>query len=94
MEESSQDVIPQQEVETESVKRSEMCIGLNCVMMALPKNIVTGITIMIATNPILKRTQLVTNTTLKTTQGSYMQYTYASHTTYVNIYTYTSMYIS
>ena len=78
MEESSQDVIPQ-EVETELVKRLEMCIGLNCVMMALPKNIVTGITIMIATNPTLKRTQLVTNTTLKTTQGSYMQYTYASH---------------
>ena len=68
----SQKVIPQQEVETESVKRSEMCIGLNCVMMTLPKNIVTGITIMLAqpvTNPTLKRTQLVTNTTLSMTQG-------------------------
>ena len=61
---NSQDVIPQQEVETESVKRSEMCIGLNYVMMTLPKNTVTGITIMIAqpvTNPTLKRAQLVTN---------------------------------
>ena len=60
----SQQVIPQQEVETESVKRSEMCIGLNCVMMALPKNTVNGITIMIAqpvTNPTLKSAQLVTN---------------------------------
>ena len=45
---SSQEVIPQQEVETESVKRSEMCIGLNCVMMTLPKNTVTGITITLA----------------------------------------------
>ena len=53
---SSQEVISQQEVETESVKRSEMCIGLNCVMMTLPKNTVTGITITLAqpvTNPIL-----------------------------------------
>ena len=60
MGDSSQEVIPQQEVE--SVKRSEMCIGLNCEMMTLPKNTVTGITIMIAqpvTNSIL--TQLVTN---------------------------------
>ena len=60
---SSQEVIPQQEVETESVKRSEICIGLN-YMMTLPKNTVTGITIMIAqpvTNPTLKRAQLVTN---------------------------------
>ena len=48
MEESSQEVIPQQEVETESVKRSEMCIGLNCMMITLPKNIVTGITTMTA----------------------------------------------
>ena len=66
----SQEVIPQQEVETESVKRSEMCIGLNCVMMTLPKNTVTGITIMIAqpvTNP---RAQLVTNNcNLNITQG-------------------------
>ena len=44
--EESLEVIPQQEVEL--VKRSEMCIGLNCVMMTLPKNTVTGITIMIA----------------------------------------------
>ena len=57
---SSQEVIPQQEVEL--VKRSEMCIGLN-VMMTLPKNTVTGITIVMTqsvTNPTL--TQLVTNT--------------------------------
>ena len=69
---SSQEVIPQQEVETESVKRSEMCIGLNYVIMTLPKNIVTGITIMLAqpvTNPTLKRTQLVTNATLNMIQG-------------------------
>ena len=68
---SSQEVIPQ-EVEIESVKRSEMCIGLNYVMMTLPKNTVTGITIMIAQpviHPTLKRTQLVTNTTLNMTQG-------------------------
>ena len=50
MGDSSQEVIPQQEVE--SVKRSEMCIGLNCAMMTLPKNTVTGITIMIVINPI------------------------------------------
>ena len=69
---SSQEVISQQEVETESVKRSEMYISLNCVMMTLPKNTVTGITITLAqpvTNPTLKRTQLVTNTTLSMTQG-------------------------
>ena len=65
-ESSSQDVIPQQEVETESINRSEMCIGLNCVMMTLPKNTVTGISITLAQaviHPTLKRTQLVTNTT-------------------------------
>ena len=65
---SSQEVIPQQEVETESVRRSEMCIGLNCVMMTLPKNTVTGITIVMTQsviNPTL--TQLVTN--IKSTQG-------------------------
>ena len=64
---SSQEVIPQQEVET--VKRSEMCIGLNCVMMTLPKNTVTGITIMLAQPVTLKRTQLVTNATLNMIQG-------------------------
>ena len=42
---SSQEVTPQQEVGNESVKRSEMSIGLNCVMMALPENTVTGVTI-------------------------------------------------
>ena len=68
MEESRpQEVIPQQEAETESVKRSEMCIGLNCMMMTVPKDTVTDITIM-TTIPIdiLKKTQLVTvtNTTL------------------------------
>ena len=70
MGDSSQEVIPQQEMETKSVKRSEMCIGLNCVMITLPKNTVTGITIMTAqpvTNPTLKKAQLVTNTTLKIT---------------------------
>ena len=69
---SSQEVIPQQEVETELVKRSEMCIGLNCVMMTLPKNTVTSISITLAQaviHPTLKRTQLVTNTTQSMTQG-------------------------
>ena len=65
----SQEVIPQQEVETESVKRSEMCIGLNCVMMTVPKDTVTGITIM-TTIPIdiLKKTQLVTVTNTNLTK--------------------------
>ena len=69
---SSQEVIPQQEVETESVKRSEICIGLNFVMMTVPKNTVTGITITLAqpvTHPTLKRTQLVINITRSMTQG-------------------------
>ena len=74
---SSQEVIPQQEVEL--VKRSEMCIDLNA-MMTLPKNTVTGITIVMTqsvTNPTL--TQLVTNT--KSTQGkAYAKpYAYTPH---------------
>ena len=68
--EESLEVIPQQEVEIESVKRSEMCIGLNCVMITLPKNIVTGITTMTA-QPVINDTpsgtQLVTNSTPKIT---------------------------
>ena len=71
---SQKEVIPQQEVDTESIKRSKLCIGWNSVMMTLP-NTVTGVTIVVTqpvTNDTLKRTQLVTNTTLKITQG--MQY--------------------
>ena len=70
MGDSSQEVTPQQEVGTESVKRSEMCIGFNGVM-TLPENTVTGVTIMIAqpvTHPNFKRTELVTNITLHETQ--------------------------
>ena len=60
----SQEVIPQQEVGTESVKRSEMCIGLNCATRTLLDD---GIIISIritrsATNPTLNRTELVTIT--------------------------------
>ena len=66
----SQEVIPQQEVETESVKRSEMCIGLNYVMMTLPNNDVISIGITQSlTNSTLDGTELVTSITLKTTQG-------------------------
>ena len=58
-----EEVIPQQEVDTESIKRSKFCIGWNSVMMTLP-NTVTGVTIVVTqpvTNDTLKRTQLVTN---------------------------------
>ena len=65
---SSQEVTPQQEVGNESVNRSEMSIGLNCVMMALPENTVTGVTI-VTKQPTFKRTELVTNTTLYLTQS-------------------------
>ena len=68
MGDNSQEVTPQQEVGTESVKRSEMCIGLNCVMMALPENTVTGVTLM-TTQSAFKRTELVTNTILYVTQS-------------------------
>ena len=74
MEGSPQEVIPQQEVDTESIKRSKLCIGWNSVMMTLP-NTVTGVT-MVMIQPLIKdtckRTQLVTNTTLKITQGTYI----------------------
>ena len=68
--EESLEVISQQEVETESVRRSEMCIGLNCAMKALLND---GIIISIeitqsATNPTLDRTELVT-----ITQSMYIQ---------------------
>ena len=66
--EESFEVIPQQEVEkSDSAKRSEMCGGWTIVMI-LPKDTVTGVTIVIpqyVTNDIPKRTQLVTNSTLK-----------------------------
>lgn len=69
---SQEKVVPQQEVE--SVNRSEVCIGWSSAM-TIPNNIVIGVTIAITqpvTNDMLKRTQLVTNTTLKITQS--MQY--------------------
>ena len=63
-------VIPQQEVEKpDSAKQSEMCVGWTIVMI-LPKDTVTGVTITLpqfVTNDIPKRTQLVTNSTLKGT---------------------------
>ena len=63
-------VIPQQEVEkSDSAKQSEMCVGWTIVITP-PKDIVTGVTIVIpqfVTNDIPKRTQLVTNSTLKGT---------------------------
>ena len=37
--------LPQQEVENEPLKRSEMCIGWNNVMMIPPNCIVTGMII-------------------------------------------------
>ena len=43
-ESSQQEVIPQEEVENESVNISEMCIGWSSAMI-LPNNIVTGVTI-------------------------------------------------
>ena len=46
MEDSSQGtILPQQEVENGPLKRSEMCIGWNNVMMMPPNCIVTGMTI-------------------------------------------------
>jgi len=66
----SQQVIAQQEVEIESVKKSEMCIGWNCAK--LPNDLVTGVTIVttqLVRNATLEKTQLVTNSTLKMTQG-------------------------
>ena len=58
MGDSSQEVIPRQEVE--SVKRSEMCTGLNRAMMTLPSNgvISIGLTQSVI-NSILDRTELV-----------------------------------
>ena len=59
--------IPQQEMENDSAKISLMCVGLNCVI-TVPTNTVSGITIVITKSVIddvHKRTQLVTNSTLK-----------------------------
>jgi len=60
----SQEVIAQEVEEIESVKKSEMCIGWNSANLA--NDLVTGVTTQYAT---LEKTQLVTNSTLKMTQG-------------------------
>ena len=65
MGDNSQEVIPQQESETESVKRSEMCISQSN-MMILPNSVVI---VQSLNNPTLKRSQLVTNVTLMIAQG-------------------------
>jgi len=68
----SQEVIAQQEVEIESVKKSEMCIGWNSAK--LQNDLVTGVTIItthLVKNTTLEKTQLVTNSTLKMTQGEH-----------------------
>ena len=68
----SQEVIAQQEVEIESVKKSEMSIGWNTVK--LPNDILTGVTIIttqLVRNANLEKAQLVTNSTLKITQGKH-----------------------
>ena len=73
------EVIPQQEMHNDLVRRSEMCIGWKS-MMTVPKNTVTSVVVMRArpvTSDILKKTQLVTNVTLKIIQS--MQYTHQSH---------------
>ena len=71
--EESLEVIPQQEVGTGLVKRSEICIGLSTTLtLVLPENTVTGITIVTAqqvTNDMPGGTELVRNNTLKITQG-------------------------
>ena len=75
MGESSQEVIAQQEVENELVKRSEMCIGWNSAK--LPNNTVTGVTIVttqLVGNATLKKTQLVTNIALKRWHKIYSSY--------------------
>lgn len=68
--EGSLEVIPEQEVgKNDAAKLSEMCVGWS-IVMTLPKDTVTGVTITIpqkVTNDIPKRTQLVTNATLKIT---------------------------
>ena len=56
-----QEVILQQEVHTESVKVSEMCIGWKKVK--LPNNVITGVTIMmtqLVKDAILEKAQIVT----------------------------------
>ena len=72
------EVIPEQETASESVKMSELCIGLNH-MIKPPSNTVTGITMTVqpaVTNNIAKKMQLVTNTTLNIIQpytGTYIR---------------------
>ena len=63
------EVIPEEETASESVKMSELCIGLNH-MIKQPSNTVTGITMMVqpVTNNITKKIQLAMNTTVKITQ--------------------------
>ena len=92
MGDSSQEVVvPQQESEIQSVKRSEMCIGLSN-MMTLPNNIV--ITLPLNSMHALKRSQLVI---LKTPQGIAM-YVYTCRLTtyiiYIAIYMHYSICIS
>jgi len=66
----SQEAIAQQEVvEIESVKTSEMCIGWNSAK--LPNDLVTGVTTVTTQNGTLEKAQLVTNSTLKMTQGEH-----------------------
>ena len=67
MVDTSQQVIPQQE-ESEPTKNSEMCIGRNSIV-TLPNNVVCIRIIQSLNTPTLNRTEMVTNTTLMTTQG-------------------------
>jgi len=96
---SLQEVTPQQEEDAVSViERSKMCIG-SWKSLMLPNNIVTGCdTVKMeqsATNSgTLERAQLVTNTTLRMTQGSvshvHKLYTYiCMHVRYSHSYTVT-----
>ena len=82
------EVIPEEETASESANMSKLCIGLDHTITPASST-VTGITMTTrpATSDITERIQLVTNTTLKITQGQ--QYTYIA----IAIQTYTGSFI-
>ena len=77
------EVIPEEETASESVNMSKLCIGLDHSITP-PSSTVTGITMTTrpATSDTIQRIQLVTNTTLKITQGQQNIY-------YIRSYIYT-----
>ena len=80
MVDTSQKVLPQEE-EGQTAKRSEMCIGWNSIT-TLPHNVVCIRTVQSLNTPALNRTEIVTSTTLMTTQGMpthHMHYIHILH---------------